>query len=100
MKKIFSILFYPFKWFFVAFTDLNRFGMALSRAMFTLFGFEALRIWDRGDDIKVYHFYTITGCLGYLFFNFKFLEVISKIVDAMVTIKTGQIPNKEDSTNG
>lgn len=93
---------YIIKWIFTAFTDTDRFGLSLSRTMFTSFCVLAFIIWSNGNDIKEYHFYSIMICLGYLFFKTKFLDVISSAINAYVNVKSPSISEaaKTDDTDG
>ena len=84
--------FSPFKWFFGALSAESRSLMSLTRFVFLISMVLAWKKWDSGTEITDYFFYFILINLGYLFFKSKFLDLINKISDAIITLKKPKGP--------
>lgn len=87
------------KWFFGSLSDENKNTMSLTRVIFLLSVLVALDKWNKNIEIQEYFYYFILINLSYLFFKYKALDLISKIADAIISLRTGSVQKKEE-TNG
>lgn len=75
------------KWFFGALSDDGKNTMSLTRVIFLAACVVALSKWNSSVEIMDYFFYFILINLSYLFFKYKALDIISKIIDAIISSK-------------
>ncbi len=80
------------KWFFGALSDETKNTMSLTRIVFLATMIVALSKWNEGTEITEYFYYFILINLGYLFFKYKALDLVSKVVDALIYIRTKKEP--------
>jgi hypothetical protein len=75
------------KWFFGALSDDVKNTMSLTRIIFLAACVVALMKWNSGVEITDYFFYFLLINLSYLFFKYKALDIISKILDTIISSK-------------
>lgn len=75
------------KWFFGAISDDVKNTMSLTRIIFLAACVVALMKWNSGVEITDYFFYFLLINLSYLFFKYKALDIISKILDGIISSK-------------
>lgn len=75
------------KWFFGALSDDVKNTMSLTRVVFLASCVIALMKWNSSVEISDYFFYFLLINLSYLFFKYKALDIISKIIDAIISSK-------------
>jgi hypothetical protein len=75
------------KWFFGALSDDVKNTMSLTRVIFLASCVIALMKWNSSVEITDYFFYFLLINLSYLFFKYKALDLVSKIVDMIISSK-------------
>ena len=85
------------KWIFGSLSDDTKNTLSLTRVVFLASIIIALKKWDAGYEINDYFYYFILINLSYLFFKYKALDLITKVLDSIITLKTNI---KKESNNG
>lgn len=88
------------KWFFGSLSDDVKNTMSLTRAIFLASCVIALMKWNSGVEISDNFFYFILINLSYLFFKYKALDIISKIIDAIISSKVALTKKTKDPEDG
>lgn len=88
------------KWFFGAISDDVKNTMSLTRVIFLAACVVALMKWNSGVEITDYFFYFLLINLSYLFFKYKALDMISKIIDSIISSKTVLLKKTKEKEDG